>query len=184
MGAFAVPLLIASTAASAGMSVLGGIQAQKAGKAEAKMLERARADEQLAGRQRAVAIQRELRATLAGQKALMASRGLMVGDTGTPATIDAATRRAAGMDLLTDAVNTDSRMRTLAFQASQARTAGNAAFASGLVSAGTTLAGGALGLHQIGAFSGSRVSGLGQATKKIGAVKMAQPRSLFPAGLF
>lgn len=127
----ATPLLIASTAISAGMSVLGGIQANNASKAEAQQLQQQADFEKTRARQEEANRQAKLTQILADGMAMQAGRGGSLGS-GSNLAIESFSIQEANRE--SDIANFDSRFKRsqLRASASQAKMAGRSSLIRGI----------------------------------------------------
>lgn len=131
---FAAPILAGLGATSAGMSILGGIQAEKAGRSEAKRIGEAKRIDEVASAQRATELARNIRATSGAHRALAAARGFDIGDIGTPLSLEDAIFRRGARELQLAGLNRLARGREFDLQGFEAKQRGRAGLFAGLAS--------------------------------------------------
>lgn len=150
MAQVALPLFVASTAVMAVSQIAGGFAGRAAAEGEARQLKVQARQEKLAAQQRAVQIRNQTSAVLASQRALLASRGIDIGDTGTPATLALQTIKMGERDILYNTANMQSRISQIDFARQQARQRGSAALFGGFTGAFGSVAQGGLALATLG----------------------------------
>ncbi len=129
----------ASAVISAGASIYGGIQQQKAADKQAKILREQAADERRIAEENRKDLDRQKSATLATQRARRAASG--VSQTGTSLLVDDQTAQEYERGLLRIVQGGEISARRLTQQAKQTKKSGRSYFAGGFASAGTTLLG-------------------------------------------
>jgi hypothetical protein len=146
MSAYA-PLILSGVAASS--SLAEGKLGAMGAKFEAKQLARARKDEELAGRDRALRIKEELASTLATQRVLLAARGV---DPGSALGFQLAqsSQGDAKRDVLAEKFNTSRSVGEIDTQIGQARMRGAASRFGGQMGAAGSFANALMQYQRIG----------------------------------
>lgn len=127
----AAALPFALVGVSAAASLIGGIQGFQASKMQAKQAELASRQEELRGRQSALAVKSNLEKTLASQNAIFAARGISL-SSGTPTTLSQQSIKQASYDIDAARFGAGQASDALKAQARQYKLEGKAKIASGV----------------------------------------------------